>query len=354
MINKDFFLALNQLENEGKIDKALTIKSLEAAIATAYKREFGEARNIAVQINEDRNLIRIIAYKTVVATVEDPESEISLEDAQAIKSSYKVGDIIGDEISPKDFTRIVAQTAKQVFTQRITDENKRRALEDMSQKEGEIVTALIRRIDNGTVYLEISGTQMEAVMMPSDQSKSEHYSVGTTIKVYVKSVGATNRGTRVVVSRSHKDFVKRLFEIEVPEVKAGLVKIRKIVREAGYRTKMAVYSDEPSVDAVGACIGQKGVRINAVVQELGGEKIDIIGWCADQAQFIARALSPAQVNMVKINEDDKTAIAIVPDEKLSLAIGKQGQNVRLAAKLTDWKIDVKPMSAAPELIGGQN
>lgn len=351
MVNKDFFLALNQLENEGKIDKQLTLQSLEAAIAQAYKKEFGEGRNITVQINEDRNLIRVVAYKTVVEEVENPENQISLEDAQKIKPGYKVGDIIGDEISPKDFSRIVAQSAKQVFTQRITDENKRRALEDMSQKEGEIVTALIRRIDSGAIHLEISGMQMEAVMLPSDQCKNETYAVGMTIKVYVKSVGTGTRGTRVLVSRSHKDFVKRLFELEVPEIKAGLVKIKKIVREAGYRTKLAVYSDEPSVDAVGACIGQKGVRINAVVQELHGEKIDVIGWCSDQALFIARSLSPAQVSMVKVNETEKSAIALVSDEKLSLAIGKQGQNVRLAAKLTDWRIDVKPMSAAPELLG---
>lgn len=354
MVNKDFFLALNQLEAEGKIDKQLTLQALEGAIAQAYKKEFGEGRNITVQINEDRFLIRVIAYKTVVDEVENPENQISLENAQKIKPSYKVGDIIGDEISPKDFSRIVAQSAKQVFTQRITDENKRRALEDMSQKEGEIVTALIRRIDSGAIHLEVSGMQMEAVMLPGDQCKNETYAVGMTIKVYVKSVGTGTRGTRVLVSRSHKDFVKRLFELEVPEIKAGLVKIRKIVREAGYRTKLAVYSDEPGVDAVGACIGQKGIRINSVVQELHGEKIDVIGWCADQALFIARSLSPAQVNMVKVNEEDKTAIAIVPDEKLSLAIGKQGQNVRLAAKLTDWKIDVKPMSAAAELIGEED
>lgn len=351
MINKEFFLALNQLENEGKIDKKLTLQALETAIAQAYKKEFGEGRDIAVQINEERNVIRIVAYKTVVEEVENPENQISVEDAQAVKPGSKVGDIIGDEISPKDFSRIVAQSAKQVFTQRIGEENKRRALEDMSQKEGEIVTALIRRVDSSAIYLEISGSQMEAVMMPSDQCKNETYSVGQSIKVYVKSVGLGNRGnTRVLVSRSHRDFVKRLFELEVPEIKVGLVKIKKIVREAGYRTKLAVYSDEPSVDAVGACIGQKGVRINAVVQELHGEKIDVIGWDQNPAQFIARALSPAQVKMVKLIEADKSAIAIVPDEKLSLAIGKQGQNVRLAAKLTDWKIDVKPLSKAAELI----
>ena len=355
MINKDFFLALNQLESEGKIDKDLVLSSLEAAIAQAYKKEYGEGRNIVVQLNESQGLIRIIAYKTVVETVEDPEKEISLEDALKLKSTYKLGDMVGDELTTKDFSRIVAQSAKQLFTQRIGDENKRRVLEDISQKEGEIVTGMIRRVDGDTVQLELQTSRVDAIMLASDQIKGEKYTVGTAIKVYIKSVKPDSKGrAQAIVSRAHKDFVKRLFEMEVPEIKAGIVKIKKIVREAGYRTKLAVYSDEPSVDAVGACIGQKGVRINAVVQELNGEKIDVIGWNPDQALFIARALSPAQVTMVKINEEDKTAIAIVPDEKLSLAIGKKGLNVRLAAKLTDWKIDVKPLSAAPQLLDEEN
>lgn len=358
MINRDFFLALNQLENEGKIDKDLVISSLETAIAQAYKKEYGEGRNIIVQLNESQGIIRIIAYKTIVETVEDPEKEISLEDALKLKSTYKIGDMVGDEISTKDFSRIVAQSAKQVFTQRIGDENKRRTLEDLSQKEGEIVTGMIRRIDGDTIYLELTTSQtsrVDAIMLAADQIKGEKYTVGTALKVYIKNVKPDSKGrAQVLVSRAHKDFVKRLFEMEVPEIKAGLVKIRKIVREAGYRTKLAVYSDEPSVDAVGACIGQKGVRINAVVQELHGEKIDVIGWCSDQALYIARSLSPAQVTMVKVNEEDKTSIAIVPDEKLSLAIGKKGLNVRLAAKLTDWRIDVKPMSAAAQLLSEED
>ena len=358
MINKDFFLALNQLESEGKIDKDLVLSSLEAAIAQAYKKEYGEGRNIVVQLNESQGLIRIIAYKTVVETVEDPEKEISLEDALKLKSTYKLGDMVGDELTTKDFSRIVAQSAKQLFTQRIGDENKRRTLEDLSQKEGEIVTGMIRRIDGDTIYLELTTSQtsrVDAIMLAADQIKGEKYTVGTALKVYIKNVKPDSKGrAQVLVSRAHKDFVKRLFEMEVPEIKAGLVKIRKIVREAGYRTKLAVYSDEPSVDAVGACIGQKGVRINAIVQELHGEKIDVIGWCSDQALYIARSLSPAQVTMVKVNEEDKTSIAIVPDEKLSLAIGKKGLNVRLAAKLTDWRIDVKPMSAAAQLLSEED
>lgn len=351
MINKDFFLALDLLEKEGKIDKELTLRSLEAAIAAAYKRESGEARPVSVQINEQRNQIRIVAYQEVVETVEDPEKEISLEDAKKIKSSYKVGDRVIEEITPKVFSRIDVQTAKQVFMQRLMDEHKKITLEDMTQKEGEIVTAQIRRIDGDRIYLDISGSQMEGVMMPQDQIKGEIYKQGDVLKVYVKNIRTDFKGgSQVMVSRSHRDFVKRLFEMEVPEIKSGLVKIKKIVREAGYRTKMAVYSDDPSVDAVGSCIGQRGMRINGIVGELNGEKIDVIGWCADPLEYIARALSPAKVIMVQVNDEDKSAKAIVADDKLSLAIGKQGQNVRLAAKLTEWKIDVKPYSSVENIV----
>lgn len=349
MINKDFFLALDALEKEGRIDKQLTIKSLETAIANAYKKESGEARQIMVQINEQRNLIKIIAYLTVVEEVVDPEKEISLEDAKAIKSSYKVGDIVSEEITPKEFSRIVVQSAKQVFTQRLNEEHKKITLEDMSQREGEIVTAQIRRIDGDKIYLDISGSQMEGVMMPQDQIKGEVYKQGDVLKVYVKSIRTDLKGgSQVLVSRSHRDFVKRLFELEVPEIRGGLVKIRKIVREAGYRTKMAVYSDDQSLDAVGACIGQKGMRINSIVSELNGEKIDVIGWNSDPVEYISKALSPAKVLLVNINSEEKSAKAVVDDDKLSLAIGKQGQNVRLAAKLTEWKIDVKPYSSVEE------
>ena len=216
----------------------------------------------------------------------------------------------------------------------------------MSEKQGEILNAVIRRKEGTTVYVEISGTQMEGVMMQSDQVPTETYNVGDVVKVYIKKIRDTIRGgAQVVVSRSSAGFVRRLFELEVPEIKAGLVKIMSIVREGGFRTKLAVYSEDPNVDAVGACIGNKGVRVNAIVAELGGEKIDVVEWCADPIEYIARALSPAQVLMVSINEEEKNAKVVVPDEKLSLAIGRNGQNARLAAKLTGWKIDVKPYSS---------
>lgn len=349
MVNKDFFAALDELEKEKRIDKAVFIESLEAGLASAYKRQVGEARNVLVVLNEAKFSINIYAYKTVVETVEDLEKEISLEDAKAIKSTYKVGDIVSEDITPKDFSRIAAQTAKQVITQRLNDHVKNMVLEEMNEKEGEILTAIVRRVENDTVYVEMTGSQLEGVMMPSDQIRGEKYNVGDVINVYVKTTRTTTKGaTQVLVSRSNIGFVKRLFEHEVPEIKAGLVSIKHIVREAGYRTKMAVFSEDPSIDAVGSCIGNKGMRINSIVQQLGGEKIDVIGWCQDPLEYISRALSPAKVIMVQVNENEKSAKVIVPDDKLSLAIGKAGQNVRLAAKLTGWKIDVKPYSTVAD------
>lgn len=352
MINKDFFLALDLLDKEKKINKDLFIESLEAGIASAYKRENGETRNIEVQLLPAKNTIRVYAYRDVVEEVADPEKEISLSDAQAVKSDYKVGDhFVEEEISTKQFTRIAAQTAKQVIMQRINDARKSMVLSEMNEKEGEIVNAIIRRVEGGNVYVEISGSQMEGIMMPSDQIRGEKYEVNDLIKVYVKNVRTSAKGnSQVVVSRASVGFVKRLFEMEVPEIKSGLVTIKKIVREAGYRTKMAVTSDDPSLDCVGSCVGQRGMRINNIVHELNGEKIDVIEWCAEPSEFIARALSPAKAMMVQVNEEEKSAKAIVPDDKLSLAIGKAGQNVRLAAKLTEWKIDVKPYSAVSGIV----
>ena len=256
-----------------------------------------------------------------------------------------MGDVVIEDITPKDFSRIAAQTAKQVILQRINDMKKEMILNEMSDRTGEILSAIVRRKEGNTVYVEITGTQMEGVMTINDQVPTETYNVNDVIKVYVKKIRDTQHGAQVVVSRSAPGFVRRLFELEVPEIKAGLVKIAGIVREAGFRTKIAVYSEDPNVDAVGSCIGNKGVRVNAVVAELGGEKIDVIEYCEDPLEYIPRALSPAQVLMVSINEDEKNARVIVPDEKLSLAIGRSGQNARLAAKLTGWKIDVKPYSS---------
>lgn len=345
MVNKEFFQALDELEREQRISKESLIESIEAGLVSAYKKEYGEARQISVRLNEEKQTIKVYAHRIVVDEVEDEDSQIWVEDAKDIDPKYKIGDVVIEDITPKNLSRIAAQTAKQVILQRINDMKKEMVLNEMSERTGEILSAIVRRKEGSTVYVEITGTQMEGVMMQSDQVPIETYNVNDIIKVYVKKIRDTAHGTQVVVSRSASGFVRRLFEMEVPEVKAGLVRIDGIVREAGFRTKLSVSSDDPNVDAVGSCIGNKGVRVNAVVAELGGEKIDVIEWCADPIEYIARALSPAQVLMVSINEEEKTAKVIVPDERLSLAIGRSGQNARLAAKLTGWKIDVKPYSS---------
>ena len=345
MINKEFFHALDALERERRIDKAALIEALEAGLASAYKKEYGESRGILVRLNPERATIKVYAYREVVEEIVEKDKQISLEEAREIDPSYKAGDIINEDITPKNFTRIAAQTAKQVVMQRINDLKKDMVLNEMSDREGEIMTAIVRRKDGDTYYVEMSNSQLEGVLMPSDQIVSERYNINDVIKVYVKKVRNMGKNAQVVVSRSSAGFVRRLFELEVPEIEAGLVTIKAIVREPGYRTKMAVWSEDLNVDAVGACIGNRGMRINAVVDELGGEKIDIILWSENLAEFVARAVSPAKPEFVHIGEDLKTAKAIVPDDKLSLAIGKSGQNARLAAKLTNIKIDVKSLSS---------
>lgn len=348
MINKEFFAALDLLEKEKKINKNVFISALEAGLATAYKKEFSEARDISVKLNPERSLIKVYAYQTVVEEVEDEDKEISLIDAKAIKNSYKVGDTISEDVTPKNFSRIAAQTAKQVIMQRLNDAKKEIVLGEMKEKGGEILNSVIRRVDNGNVYVEILSNQLQGVMRPSDQIRGERYNINDTIKVYVKKINDSTRDMNVFVSRSAAGFVRRLFELEVPEIKAGLVTIKAIVREAGYRTKIAVASEDSNIDAVGSCIGPKGSRINAIVAEINGEKVDVINWCSDPLEFVARSLSPAKVVMVQVNDDKHSAKVIVPDDKLSLAIGKDGLNAKLAARLTEWKIDIKPQSSVME------
>ena len=346
MVNKDFFDAIDALEYEKHVSKEKLIESLEAGLASAYKKETGESRPVMVKLDDTKNSIKVYAYRTVVAEIVDEEKEILPEDAKKIKSSYKLGDKVLEDVTPKNFSRIAAQTAKQVIMQRLNDATRDAVYSEMSEKEGEIMTAVVRRKEGDTVYVEMTGSQLEGVLGTQDQIKGEVLNVNDVIKVYVKRVRTSAySGTQVMVSRSSAGFVRRLFELEVPEIRSGLVQIKNIVREAGYRTKIAVYSEDSNIDAIGSCIGNKGVRVNAIVNELAGEKIDVIQWCADPLEFVARSLSPAQVKMVQINELEKSAKVIVADDKLSLAIGKQGQNARLAAKLTGWKIDVKPYSS---------
>jgi len=351
MISKDFFLALEDLEREKGVSKEVFIQELENALACACKKQLGEATNVEVKLNSEKYTIKVYSYKNIVEVVEDPDKEISLEEAQEIKKSYEIGGRVAKEISPKEFSRVAAQTAKQVIMQKLKEIEKNQTLDQYSEKENEMLVGIVNRTkEDGTVYVEIGKNQMEGVLMPNDQIPGEKFKFGDKIKVYVKRVREFGKGVQVVLSRSCADFVKRLFESEVPEIRAGLVVIKSIAREAGYRTKIAVYSTDPDIDAVGACVGAKGVRINAISNnELHGEKIDVIPWNENNFDFVANALSPAKVLMVQGNEDKKEATVVVPDDKLSLAIGREGQNARLAARLTGWKIDVKSYTNAVKL-----
>lgn len=349
MVNKDFFLALEDLEREKGISPEAFIEALENALVLAYKKNYGEGAGITVKLNEEKATIDVYSTKEVVEEVENQDREISLEDAQAIKKSAKVGDVLTEKIYPKDFGRIAAQTAKQVIMQKLRDAERDIAYEEFTEKENEILVSVVRRIEYNNVFVDIGKGQIEGILMPGDQIRGEKYEINDRIKVYVKKVRTTTKGPQIVVSRASAGLVKRLFENEVPEIEQGVVVIKAIARDAGQRTKMAVWTEERGVDPVGACVGNKGSRVNAVVGELGGEKIDIIPWSEDPLEFIARSLSPAKVVMVQANAEEKTARVVVPDDKLSLAIGKDGQNARLAARLTGWKIDVKSQTQAKAL-----
>ena len=344
MVNKDFFKALDDLEAEKKIDKETFIQTLEIALTSAYKKMYGEAKSAMVRLYPEKNTIRIYSYKTVVDEVTDPDKEIDLNEARTIKKSYKVGDIVAVEESTKDFGRIAAQTAKQVVMQKLREMERQTAISELSEKEDELLTTIVKRIDGDNVYVQIPGTNTEGVMMKNDQIPGDKFNVGDRVKVYVKKIKDSFKGPQIQVSRSNIGFLRKLFELEVPEIASGDVKIKNIARDAGNRAKVAVYTDRPNVDAIGACVGNRGTRINTIVNELNGEKIDLVEYSDDPLEYIARALSPAKVLSVETNDSLNMSQVIVPDDKLSLAIGKGGQNVRLAAKLTGWKIDVKPES----------
>ena len=349
MVNKDFFLALADLEAEKGISESVFIEALQNALASAYKKQYESGASIVeVKLNPEKSTIKFYTVKTAVAEVEDKEKEISLAEAQLIKKSYKLGDEVYEEFVPKDFGRIAAQTAKQVILQKLHETERDNTLSEFSDKKDELMSCVVRKIDAKNVYVELGKGQIEGLMLPQDQVPGEKYEVNDRLKVYVKNIKNNGRNAQVLVSRAAAGLVKRLFEIEVPEIKSGAVVIKSISREAGQRTKMAIFSEDAQVDAVGACVGNKGARVNAVVEELGGEKVDIILWSENPLEFIAKALSPAKVVSVT-QVDEKSAIAVVPDDKLSLAIGRDGQNARLAARLTGWKIDVKSLTAAEKL-----
>jgi len=341
-MNKEFIFAIDELEKEKEISKDLLLEAIESALVSAYKKNYGTSQNVRVNIDRETGDIDVLMRKDVVEEVVDPFVEVSIEEAREIDTEYEIGDVIEYQVTPKDFGRIAAQTAKQVVVQRIREAERGMIYEDFINRQSEIVTGIIHRISNETVFINIGRT--EGILAVTEQVRGEKYIVNNRIKVYIMDVKKTTKGPQVYLSRSHPGLVKRLFELEVPEIQDGIVEIKSIAREAGSRTKIAVYTDDENVDPVGACVGSRGIRVQAVVDELFDEKIDIINWSDDPEVMISSALSPAKVESVIINEEGKSATVIVPDYQLSLAIGKEGQNVRLAAKLCGWKIDIKSHS----------
>lgn len=341
MVNKDFFEALRLLEEERGIPQEKMIGMLEAGLTAAYKKHLGEAMLAQVKLNPEKHTIKFYSGKMVVETVEDPDKEISLADAKEIKKSYKVGDMVLKEENPKNFNRIAVQTAKQVVVQNIKEIEKQAISSDIAEKEGKLIVANVRRTDGDNIYLEIGGTTLEGLLTSRDCLPDDKFRIGDKIKVFVRHIKDDYKGVVVQVTRTNPAFVKKLMEIEIPEIANGDIEIVSIAREAGLRTKVAVSTTIEGLDAVGACIGNKGMRINSIINELHGEKIDIINYSANPQEYIVAALSPATVNEVIFDEHAQTAQVLVPENKLSLAIGKGGHNVRLAAKLTGFKIDVK-------------
>ncbi len=338
--NKELILALEELEKEKGIKKEYILDSIETALVTAYKRNFDSLENVKVDIDRNTGATHVYAIKEIMEVAKDPALEISLEDAHKINKSLKLGDQVEVEIVPKDFGRIAAQTAKQVIIQKLREVERDIVFNEFNDRKGEIVSGIIQKADKNIVVMDLG--KLEGVMPHKEQIPTEHYKVNQKIKGYVLEVERGQKGApQVIVSRSHPDFVRKLLEFEIPEIYEGVIEIKSVSRDAGYRSKVAVYSPDPNIDPVGSCVGQKGVRIQNVINELNGEKIDVIEWNEDPSIYIASALLPAQILAVDIKQDEKFAQVIVPDDQLSLAIGKSGQNARLAAKLTNWKIDIK-------------
>lgn len=345
-MNKELIESLNIIEKEKDISKEVLLEAIENSLITACKQHFGKSDNIKVSINRESGDFHVVAEKTVVDTVEDELLEISLEAAKEINAKFDIGDIVNVEIKSKEFGRIATQNAKNVILQKIREEERRALYSQYYEKEKDIVTGIVQRYVGKNVSINLG--KVDAVLTEAEQVKDEVFMPTERIKVYIVEVKDTTKGPRVVVSRTHPELVKRLFEEEVAEVKDGTVEIKSISREPGSRTKIAVWSNNPDVDPVGSCVGLNGARVNAIVNELRGEKIDIINWSEDPAVLIENALSPAKVVSVVADAEEKTAKVVVPDYQLSLAIGKEGQNARLAARLTGFKIDIKSETQAKE------
>lgn len=339
--------ALNQLEKEKGIHKEVIMEAVEASLVAAYKRDFGKADNVRVNMDRVTGDISVYAEKTVVEEVEDPVMEMSLAQAKMRNASYDLGDIVNVEITPKNFGRIAAQHARSVIVQKIKEEERKVVFDHFYQKEKDVVTGVVQRYVGKNISVSLDD-RTDALLTENEQVKGEYFRPTERIKLYIVEVKDTNKGPKILVSRSHPELVKRLFEKEVSEIMEGVVEIKSISREPGSRTKIAVWSNDPNVDPVGACVGLNGARVNAIVNDLKGEKIDIINWSPEPEVLIENALSPSKVVSVTVEDDEKSARVIVPDYQLSLAIGKEGQNARLAAKLTGYKIDIKSESQAAE------
>ncbi len=347
-MNVELLRALDQIEEEKGISKDVIVEAIEAALLSAYKKNFGAtAQNMRIEMDRETGEMRAYQVRTIVENVDDPTTQIALLQVREWDPTSEIGEMVEVEVTPRDFGRIAAQTAKQVVVQRLREAERELVYKEFRDREGDIVTGIVQRIERKNVYMDLG--RIEAVLPPPEQIPREGYRQGERAKAYVVEVRQGTRGPQIVVSRTHPGLLKRLFELEVPEVYEGIVELKAIAREAGTRSKIAVASRDRNVDAVGACVGPKGSRVQAIVDELRGEKIDIVSWSPDVAQFAAAALSPAKVVRVEINEPTKTALVIVPDHQLSLAIGREGQNARLAAKLTGWRIDIKSESQIKEI-----
>ncbi len=346
-MNTEFLEALRDLEREKGISSNILLEAIEAALLSAYKRNFGSLQNAKVLIDRETGDCKVYAQRNVVEVVADPRLEISLSEARAIDPLYNLDDMVETEVTPRNFGRIAAQTAKQVVVQRIREAERNIIYEQFANREGDIISGVVQRIEQKNAFIELGKT--EAILTPAEQIPGETYAPGDRVKAYIVEVKKTTKGPQIFVSRTHPGLLKRLLELEVPELQEGVVELKSVAREAGYRSKIAVFSRDENVDPVGACVGPKGMRVQTIVNELHGEKLDIIKWDSEPSKFVASSLSPAKVAAVEIWEDEKVARVIVPDYQLSLAIGKEGQNARLAAKLTGWKIDIKSESQMAEL-----
>ncbi len=347
-MNTEFIQALDELVKDRGIDRDVLLETIEQALISAYKKNFGSAQNVRVDLDRENGEIKVYSQRTVVdeSDLYDNFLEIELDEARAISPNYELGDIVEHEVTPRDFGRIAAQTAKQIVVQKIREAEREKTYNEFVEKQDELVTGEISRIshrdDKQIVFAQVG--KGEGILLQSEQIPGEEYTIGKMMKFYVVEVNKTNKNPQIVLSRSNYGLVKRLFEMEVPEIQAGIVQIKSISREAGSRTKMAVKSVDPKIDPIGACVGTQGSRVRNIVEELGDEKIDIVKYSDDISEFVEAALSPSKVTEVFVNEKEKSAVVIVPDYQLSLAIGKEGQNARLAARLTNWKIDIKPES----------